>query len=94
LAHVGGSKRWRRRIAAFIDALRDVTIDNETKFARRPWRTLIALLVAVAASYWVGRQFGLDHGELVGYLLASIAIVVGAGFVALLLFGAIRLFRR
>ena len=68
--------------------------DNEPRFTRRPWRTLLGLLAAFAGSYWIGRQLGLGNDELVGYLLASVSIVVAAALVALLLFGVIRWFRR
>ena len=70
------------------------SIDNEPRFTRRPWRTLFGLLAALVGSYWVGRRLGLGNDELVGYLLASVSIVIAAGLVALLLFGLIRLFRR
>ena len=70
------------------------SIDNEPRFTRRPWRTLFGLVAALVGSYWVGRQLGLGNDELVGYLLASVSIVIAAGLVALLLFGVIRLFRR
>ncbi len=69
------------------------TTKPETNFTRRPWRILIGLLVALAGSYWVGRQLGLSNDELLGYLLVSLSLVVGSGVVALLLFGVIRLFR-
>ena len=68
--------------------------DNEPRFTRRPWRALLGLLTALAGSYWIGRQLGLGNDELVGYLLASVSIVVAAALVALLLFGVIRWFRR
>lgn len=70
------------------------SIDNEPRFTRRPWRTLLGLVAALVGSYWVGRQLGLGNDELAGYLLASVSIVIAAGLVALLLFGVIRLFRR
>lgn len=54
---------------------------------------LVALLVALAGSYWIGRQLGLGNDELFGYLLASVSLVIGSGLVALVLFGVIRLFR-
>ncbi len=37
---------------------------------------------------------GLGNDELLGYLLASMSLVIASGVVALLLFGVIRLFRR
>jgi hypothetical protein len=61
---------------------------------RRTRRVLLSLLVALAGSYWVGREFGLGNDELLGYLLASVTLVVASGVVALVLFGVIRLFRR
>ena len=68
--------------------------NNEPRFTRRPWRTLFGLLAALAASYWVGRQLGLSNDDLLGYFLASLAVVIAAGLVALVVFGVIRLFRR
>jgi hypothetical protein len=68
--------------------------DNEPGFTRRPWRTLLGLLAALAASYWVGRRLGLSNDDLLGYLLASLSVVIAAGVVALLVFGVIQLFRR
>ena len=68
--------------------------NNESRSTRRPWRTLFGLLAALAASYWVGQRLGLSNDDLLGYLLASLAVVIAAGLVALLLFGVIRLFRR
>ncbi len=62
--------------------------------ARRTLRLLFALLLALAASYWAGRVFGLGNDELLGYLLASVGLIVASGVVALLLFGVTRLFRR
>ena len=53
-------------------------IDNEPRFTRRPWRALFGLLAALVGSYWVGRQLGLGNDELVGYLLASVSIVIAA----------------
>jgi hypothetical protein len=57
-------------------------------------RLLLTLIVALAGSYWVGRQFGLGNDELSGYLLASVALVVASAVVGLLVFGVVRLFRR
>jgi apolipoprotein N-acyltransferase len=68
--------------------------DNDRRFTRRPWRTLVGLLAALAVSYWIGRQLGLGNDELIGYLLASVSLVIAAGLVALLLFGLIRWLRR
>jgi len=68
--------------------------DNEPRFTRRPWRTLLGLLAALAGSYWIGRQLGVGNDELIGYLLASVSLVIAAGLVALLLFGVIRWLRR
>ena len=65
-----------------------------TNPARRTLRLLFALLLALAASYWAGRVFGLGNDELLGYLLASVGLIVASGVVASLLFGVTRLFRR
>ncbi len=62
--------------------------------ARRMRRTLLTLLAALALSYVLGREFDQSNEELLGYLLASLALVIGSGLVALTLFGVIRLFRR
>lgn len=62
--------------------------------ASRTLRLLFTLLLAFAASYWAGREFGLGNDELLGYLLASVGLIVASGVVALLLFGVTRLFRR
>jgi hypothetical protein len=62
--------------------------------ARRTLRLLFTLLLAFAASYWAGREFGLGNDELLGYLLASVGLIVASGVVAALLFGVTRLFRR
>jgi hypothetical protein len=62
--------------------------------ARRTLRLLFTLLLAFAASYWAGRVFGLGNEELLGYLLASVGLIVASAVVALLLFGVTRLFRR
>jgi hypothetical protein len=66
----------------------------EQNAKRRTLRTLLMLLVALAATYWAGREFGLHNDELLGYLLASVGLVVASGVVALLWFGLVRLFRR
>lgn len=68
--------------------------NDEPRFTQRPWRTLFGLLAAAVASYWVGRRLGLSNDDLLGYLLASLSVVVAAALVALLVFGVIRLFRR
>jgi hypothetical protein len=62
--------------------------------ARRALRLFFTLLLAFAASYWAGRELGLGNDELLGYLLASVALIVASGVVAALLFGVTRLFRR
>ncbi len=62
--------------------------------ARRTRRTLLSLLAALALSFVLGWELGLGNDELLGYLLASLTLVVGSGLVALMLFGVIRLFRR
>lgn len=62
--------------------------------ARRTLRLLFTLLLAFAASYWAGREFGLGNDELLGYVLASVGLIVASGVVAALLFGVTRLFRR
>ena len=61
---------------------------------RRGWRLTLTLLIAFAATYWAGQEFGLNDDELFGYVLASIGLVVASALVALLLFGIARLFRR
>ncbi len=61
---------------------------------RRTLRILLTLLIALGATYWAGRAFGLGNDELFGYLLASVGLVVASGLVALVLFGLVRLFRR
>jgi apolipoprotein N-acyltransferase len=68
--------------------------NNEPRLTRRPWRTLFGLLAALVASYWVGRRLGLSNDDLLGYLLASLSMVIAAALVALLVFGVMRLFRR
>jgi hypothetical protein len=70
------------------------TTNADAKFTRRPWRILAALLIALTGSYWAGRQLGLSNDDLLGYVLASVSLVIGSGLVALLLFGLVRLFRR
>jgi hypothetical protein len=62
--------------------------------ARRTLRLLLALLLALAASFWAGRVFGLGNDELLGYLLASVGLIVASGVVAALLFAVTRLLRR
>jgi len=57
-------------------------------------RLLFTLLLALAASYWAGREFGLGNDELLGYLLASVGLIVASAVVGALLFGVTRLFRR
>ena len=52
------------------------------------------MLIAFAATYWAGQEFGLNEDELFGYVLASVGLVVASALVALLLFGIVRLFRR
>ncbi len=66
----------------------------EQNTKRRTLRTLLTLLVALAATYLAGRELGLHNDELVGYLLASVGLVVASGLVALAGFGLVRLFRR
>ncbi|HEY6599158.1 MAG TPA: hypothetical protein VIZ30_07590 [Pseudomonadales bacterium] len=61
---------------------------------RRGWRLPLTLLIAFAATYWAGQEFGLGDDELFGYVLASVGLVVASALVALLLFGVVRLFRR
>lgn len=62
--------------------------------ASRALRLLFTLLLALAATYWAGREFGLRNDELLGYLLASVGLIVASGVVAMLVFGVTRLFRR
>ena len=61
---------------------------------RRTLRILLTLLIALAATYWAGREFGLSNDELSGYLLASVGLVAASGLVALIVFGVVRLLRR
>ena len=68
--------------------------DPDAGNTRRTLRILVGLLVALAATYWAGRTMGLGNDELLGYLLASVGLVVGSGLAALVLFGLVRLFRR
>ncbi|MCX7065992.1 MAG: hypothetical protein NT024_15835 [Proteobacteria bacterium] len=68
--------------------------DQAVRFARRARRLMVALLAAVAGSYWVGRMLGLAHEELIGYLIASVVLVAASGVVGLLVFGVLQLFRR
>lgn len=58
------------------------------------WRSVVGLLAAVAACYAVGREFGLDNDEMLGYALASVGLAAASGVVAMIIFGASRLFRR
>jgi len=62
--------------------------------ARRPIRLFVTLVLAMGVTYYGGREFGLGNDELIGFLLASIGLVVAAGVVGLLVFGVLRLFRR
>jgi len=68
--------------------------NRDSSHARRTRRTLLVLLVAMTASYWGGRELGLGNDELVGYLLASLALVATAGLVGLIVFGVLQLLRR
>lgn len=68
--------------------------NQDSSLARRTRRTLLVLLAAMTASYWVGRELGLGNDELVGYLLASLVLVATAGLVGLIVFGVLRLLRR
>ena len=62
--------------------------------ARQAWRLLAGLLVALAGTYWVGREFGLSDSELLGYLVGSVGLVVAAALVGLVLFCVIVWLRR
>ncbi|HTO56148.1 MAG TPA: hypothetical protein VMJ74_00075 [Pseudomonadales bacterium] len=66
----------------------------EPSSARRPIRLFVTLVLAMGVTYYGGREFGLGNDELIGFLLASIGLVVAAGVVGLLVFGVLRLFRR
>jgi apolipoprotein N-acyltransferase len=69
--------------------------DKERKsLARRAWRLFAGLCAALAFTYWAGREFGLGHDELFGYLLASVVVVLGAALVGALLFVVIAVVRR
>ena len=74
--------------------MRRRSTEREPPNSRRQIRLFVTLLLAVAVTYYGGREFGLGNEELIGYLLASVALVIGAGIVGLLLFGVLRLIRR
>jgi hypothetical protein len=57
-------------------------------------RLFVTLVAALAATYVGGREFGLSNDELIGFLLASVLLVIAAGVVGFALFGLLRLFRR
>jgi hypothetical protein len=74
--------------------LRRSPTQHESPSSRRVARLFVTLCVALAATYFVGREFGLDNDALLGVLGASALLVLAAGVVGLALFGLLRLFRR
>jgi hypothetical protein len=54
---------------------------------------LIVLLVGVAI-YFIASVLGVQRGELLGYFLTSMSVVVASILTAAILFSIIRLFRR
>ena len=57
-------------------------------------RILGVLLLAVLALYALVRAVGLDVGELLGYLGASVVLVAGAALLAFAVVALIKLLRR
>jgi len=71
-----------------------VFVEQDIYLKRLLPRVVVIVLLVGVAIYFVASALGVQRGELLGYFLASVSLVVASMLTAAILFGVVRLFKR